>query len=198
MVHSFLIKYGEIGIKGKNRNLFEDALARTVRQKLVKVGEGYTVRKERGRIYVNCPEGYDQEAAIDALQHVFGIVGICPVVVKEKGDAEQLKRVVSNIVSNSVKYMDKTPSCIDLRILDAGDFIQVEIEDNGKGIETKELVNIFDRFYRTDVARSNTQNGSGIGLSIVRKIIEDHGGKIWAGSKIGQGTVMYFVLRKSL
>ena len=83
MVHSFLIKYGEIGIKGKNRNLFEDALARTVRQSLARVGEGYTVRKERGRIYVNCPEGYDADAAIDALQHVFGIVGICPVVIRE-------------------------------------------------------------------------------------------------------------------
>ena len=113
-------------------------------------------------------------------------------------DPEQLKRVVSNIISNSIKYMDKSPGKIDLRILDAGDFIQVEIEDNGKGIDTKDLVNIFDRFYRTDVARSNTQNGSGIGLSIVKKIIEDHGGKIWAGSKKGEGTIMYFVLRKSI
>ena len=112
-------------------------------------------------------------------------------------DPEQLKRVINNIISNSVKYMDKPLGKIDLRILDAGDFIQVEIEDNGKGIETKDLVNIFDRFYRTDTARTNTQNGSGIGLSIVKKIIEDHNGKIWAGSKIGQGTVMYFVIRKA-
>ena len=112
-------------------------------------------------------------------------------------DPEQLKRVINNIISNSVKYMDKPLGRIDLRILDAGDFIQVEIEDNGKGIETKDLVNIFDRFYRTDTARSNTQNGSGIGLSIVKKIIEDHNGKIWAGSKLGEGTVMYFVIRKA-
>ena len=91
MVHSFLIKYGEIGIKGKNRNLFEDALARSVRQALARVGEGYSVRKERGRIYVSCPEGYDAEAAVDALQHVFGIVGICPVEIREKADPAQLK-----------------------------------------------------------------------------------------------------------
>ena len=56
-----------------------------------------------------------------------------------------------------------------------GDFIQVEIEDNGKGIAAKDLPNIFDRFYRTDSSRNSSQGGSGIGLSIVRKIIEDHG-----------------------
>ena len=111
-------------------------------------------------------------------------------------DPEQIKRVISNIVSNSVKYMDKANGKIELRILDAGDFIQVEIEDNGKGISSKELVNIFDRFYRTDSARTSVENGSGIGLSIVRKIIEDHSGKIWAGSKLGSGTTITFVIRK--
>ena len=111
-------------------------------------------------------------------------------------DPEQLKRVIDNIVGNSVKYMDKPKGTIDLRILDVGDFIQVEIEDNGKGIDPRDLVNIFDRFYRTDTARTNTENGSGIGLSIVKKIIEDHSGQIWAGSNPGKGTVMHFVIRK--
>ena len=111
-------------------------------------------------------------------------------------DAEQLKRVIDNIIGNSVKYMDKTEKRIDLRILDVGDFIQVELEDNGKGIDVKDLPNIFDRFYRTDASRNSSQGGSGIGLSIVRKIIEDHNGKIWASSTIGRGTTMHFVLRK--
>ncbi|MDO5423044.1 MAG: HAMP domain-containing sensor histidine kinase [Eubacteriales bacterium] len=111
-------------------------------------------------------------------------------------DAEQLKRVINNIIGNSVKYMDKSKGFINIRVKDVGDFIQVEIEDNGKGIGAKELPNIFDRFYRTDASRNSAQGGSGIGLSIVRKIIEDHGGKIWASSKLGAGTVMYFVLRK--
>lgn len=111
-------------------------------------------------------------------------------------DAEQLKRVINNIISNSVKYMDKSRGFIHIRVKDVGDFIQVEIEDNGKGIAAKDLPNIFDRFYRTDASRNSSQGGSGIGLSIVRKIIEDHGGKIWASSKLGAGTVMYFVLRK--
>ncbi|MCR5160595.1 MAG: HAMP domain-containing histidine kinase [Lachnospiraceae bacterium] len=111
-------------------------------------------------------------------------------------DAEQLKRVVSNIIGNSVKYMDKPHGEIALRIRDEGDFIHVEIEDNGKGIEAKDLAYIFDRFYRTDASRNSAQGGSGIGLSIVKKIIEDHSGKIWAASRVGYGTTMHFVIRK--
>ena len=111
-------------------------------------------------------------------------------------DAEQLKRVINNIVSNSLKYMDKDRGKINLRLRDVGDFIQVELEDNGKGIAAKDVPNIFDRFYRTDASRNSLQGGSGIGLSIVKKIIEEHGGNIWAASKEGEGTTMYFVLRK--
>ena len=85
---------------------------------------------------------------------------------------------------------------ISIRVKDVGDFIQVEIEDNGRGIAAKDLPAIFDRFFRADASRNSSKGGSGIGLSIVRKIIEDHGGKIWANSKLGCGTVMYFVLRK--
>ena len=111
-------------------------------------------------------------------------------------DAEQIKRVINNIIGNSIKYMDKKQGIINIRILDVGDFVQVEIEDNGKGIGAKELPNIFDRFYRTDSSRNSSKGGSGIGLSIVKKIIEDHGGKIWATSKEGVGTEIHFVLRK--
>lgn len=111
-------------------------------------------------------------------------------------DAEQMKRVINNIISNSVKYMDKPKGIINIRIKDVGDFIQIEIEDNGRGIAAKDLPCIFDRFYRTDSSRNSSQGGSGIGLSIVRKIVEDHGGRIWATSKEGMGTEMHIVLRK--
>lgn len=111
-------------------------------------------------------------------------------------DPEQLRRVINNIVGNSIKYMDKTEKYIHIRIKDVGDFIQVEIEDNGRGIAQKDLPYIFDRFYRTDASRNSATGGSGIGLSIVKKIIEDHGGKIWATSKEDSGTTMYFVIRK--
>ncbi len=113
-------------------------------------------------------------------------------------DPEQMKRVVNNIVGNSVKYMDKEKGRIDVRILDEHDSVRIEIEDNGKGIAAKDIPNIFDRFFRTDSSRNSAQGGSGIGLSIVRKIIEDHGGFIWATSREGEGTCMHFVIRKYL
>lgn len=111
-------------------------------------------------------------------------------------DPEQMKRVINNIISNSIKYMDKPHGKIHIRILDEVDSIRVEIEDNGKGIAQKDLQNIFDRFYRTDASRNSGTGGSGIGLSIVKKIIQDHGGYIWATSKEGEGTCIHFVIRK--
>ena len=111
-------------------------------------------------------------------------------------DPEQMKKVINNIISNSVKYMNKPNGTIDIRILDEVDSIRIEIEDNGKGIAQKDLGKIFERFYRTDASRNSAQGGSGIGLSIVKKIIEDHGGYIWATSREGEGTCMHCVLRK--
>lgn len=123
-------------------------------------------------------------------------VNYTPVQTQIIADAEQLKRVINNIVGNSIKYLDKPKGFINIRIKDDKDFIQVEIEDNGKGIGESDLPFIFDRFYRTDTSRNSAKGGSGIGLSIVKKIIEDHGGEIWATSKELTGTVMYFKLRK--
>jgi len=111
-------------------------------------------------------------------------------------DPEQMKKVVNNIIGNSVKYIDKEKGIIDIRLLDEIDSVRVEIEDNGRGISSKDLGQIFERFFRTDASRNSSQGGSGIGLSIVKKIIEDHGGYIWATSKEKEGTCMHFVIRK--
>lgn len=112
------------------------------------------------------------------------------------GDPEQLTRVIHNIASNSVKYMGHDGGQVNMRIKDVGDFIQVEMEDDGQGIPAGDLPYIFDRTFRGDASRNSQTGGSGIGLAVVRKIIEDHGGKVWATSKVGVGTVVYFVLRK--
>lgn len=98
--HTFLIKYGEIGIKGKNRYLFEDALVRQVRFALKDVDGEFQVYKSQARIYVDCGEDYDYEDAVEHLTRVFGIVGICPVVRMEDQGFEQLKKDV-------VAYMDE-------------------------------------------------------------------------------------------
>ncbi|MBD5544138.1 MAG: HAMP domain-containing histidine kinase [Lachnospiraceae bacterium] len=111
-------------------------------------------------------------------------------------DPEQLRRVINNIIGNSIKYMDKEKGIIEIRILDQIDSVRIEIEDNGRGISQKDLPRIFERFYRTDASRNSTKGGSGIGLSIVKKIVEDHGGYIWATSKETEGTCIHFVIRK--
>lgn len=111
-------------------------------------------------------------------------------------DPEQMKKVINNIIGNSIKYMDKEKGIIDIRLTEDNDSVRIEIADNGKGIPSKDLGNIFERFYRTDASRNSSQGGSGIGLSIVKKIIEDHGGYIWATSKEGVGTCMHFVIRR--
>jgi len=115
-------------------------------------------------------------------------------------DPEQLKRVVNNIVGNSIKYIDRSKDeCeIDIRILDELDSVRIEIEDNGRGIAAKDLGQIFERFYRSDASRNSARGGSGIGLSIVKKIVEDHGGYIWATSREDEGTCMHIVFRKFL
>lgn len=91
---TFLIKYGEIGIKGKNRYLFEEALAKQIRHALKPVEGEFEVRREQGRIYVDCLSEYDFDETVEALKRVFGIVGICPVVVTEDEGFEKLAETV--------------------------------------------------------------------------------------------------------
>ena len=94
MINAFLIKYAEIALKGKNRHLFEDALIRQMRLALEKIEGEFQVTKEQGRVYVHCHSAYDFEEAVEALQKVFGIVGICPVAIYEEKGFEQLSQDV--------------------------------------------------------------------------------------------------------
>lgn len=144
--------------------------------------------------FADCVEevGLDLESKGIKLNYT----NLIPPDTRVIADPEQMKRVINNIINNSVKYLGKKDGVIDIRILDDVESVRIEIQDNGKGIAAKDLANIFERFYRTDASRNSTQGGSGIGLSIVKKIIEDHGGYIWATSKEGEGTCMHFVIRK--
>jgi thiamine biosynthesis protein ThiI len=104
MFKAFLIKYAEIGLKGNNRYLFENALRDRVADSLQPLGE-YTVSKEQGRIFVECPEEYDYEETVAALQKVFGISSICPVAVIDGTDWEILTEGVRAYVDSM--YPDK-------------------------------------------------------------------------------------------
>ena len=136
-------------------------------------------------------------------------------------DPQQLRRVIQNIIHNAVKYNDKEHGHIYVRIENMPDrtnrpifrqineegtdiypgsicksFVRVEIEDNGPGIPAKDLPHIFDKFYRADTSRNSSKGGSGLGLSIVKMIIYDHGGEVGADSIEGTGTRFYFTLKK--
>ena len=102
---SFLIKYAEIGVKGKNRYLFEDALVKQIHHRLKNLEGNFSVTKEAGRIYAEAAEDFDYDEVIDALQHVFGIVGICPMVQIEDNGYEDLKAQVVKYVDDA--YEDK-------------------------------------------------------------------------------------------
>ena len=95
MYKAFLIKYGEIGVKGKNRYLFEDALVKQIRFALKDVEGNFAVTKENGRIYATAKSDFDYDEAVEALQRVFGIVGICPVVqIEDKGFDDLANEVI--------------------------------------------------------------------------------------------------------
>ena len=117
----------------------------------------------------------------------------CRLVV----DEEQIRRVMNNIVSNSVKYAHVSPLEITMKVEDAGSEIRVSLADNGVGIAPKDLPHVFDRFYRADSSRNRSTGGSGIGLSIVKSIIEEHGGSVEASSEKDKGTVISFLLKKA-
>lgn len=120
-------------------------------------------------------------------------VGISTVIDMDK---EQIKRALNNIVSNAVKYMDKEEPEIHFRVTETSDAINIQISDNGRGIDEKDLPHIFERFYRSDVSRNTKLGGSGIGLSIVKKVIENHEGSVVAMSKPGVGTEVSIELKK--
>lgn len=147
----------------------------------------------------------------------------CSEGTKVLADPEQLKRVIQNIIGNAVKYQNKTAGAIDITIKDVPvpkpipplyrqidkngipidpeppkppEYVEICIRDNGPGIEEKDLPYIFHRFFRADASRNSSKRGSGLGLAIVAKIVHDHGGRVWAESTLGEGTSIFFTLRK--
>ena len=106
MYKAFLIKYGEIGVKGKNRYLFEDALVSQIRYVLEDAEGEFEVRKEQGRIYVECSDDYDYEETVSCLKKVFGVVWICPVVFFEDNGFEDTAERVINFIDTVYEKKD--------------------------------------------------------------------------------------------
>ncbi|MGV8146250.1 MAG: sensor histidine kinase [Alkaliphilus sp.] len=112
-------------------------------------------------------------------------------------DREHIKRVMNNIIVNAVNYLNKINSKIEIVLVqNSSDYI-ISIKDNGAGIQKDKIEYIFDRFYRSDDSRNKPTEGSGLGLTIAKEIVEAHGGKIWVESDLGVGTSISFSLRKT-
>lgn len=113
-------------------------------------------------------------------------------------DPVQMKRVLVNIMQNSMKYMDKEEKRVEITLNDLDDRVQIIIADNGQGIDEEHLEYIFDRFYRVDESRNPETGGTGLGLAISKQIVEQHGGKINVYSKYLEGTKMVIELSKEV
>lgn len=110
-------------------------------------------------------------------------------------DRFRISQVLQNLIENAIFYNPEKTK-IDIRFFDLEKKIMVEIEDDGRGIEDRHLSRIFERFYRVDEDRSRHSGGSGLGLSIVKNILETHGQSITVESKLGKGTIFRFTLDK--
>ncbi|MBU2938170.1 GHKL domain-containing protein [Lacinutrix sp. C3R15] len=110
-----------------------------------------------------------------------------------KGDKYRLQQLFQNLIGNAVKYNDKAKGTIEIGVKNLDTYWQFYIKDNGKGIEEA----YFDKIFKTFEKLENNPDSSGIGLSIVKKIVELYGGKIWLESQVNIGTTFYFTLKKS-
>jgi histidine kinase len=140
---------------------------------------------------------YVEETHLDLIEkdvHVAFTSPVAPLYVK--ADRDKLRRVLSNLISNCVKYMDKQDKQIVITLIDKTHEVIVEVRDNGAGIDPAALPNIFDRFYRAEQSRNSQTGGSGLGLAIAKQIVLEHEGTIWAESEVGKGTSIFFSLKK--
>jgi signal transduction histidine kinase len=133
------------------------------------------------------------EAALAHQQLVAQLTPL-PLVV---GNARRLRQVVNNLVSNGLKY---TPAGgqISVAAREDGDFIFVQVRDTGIGITLDDQRQIFDKFYRVHSEATERINGSGLGLSIVKAIVEKHNGRVWVESEPGKGSTFTVVLPRYL
>lgn len=111
-------------------------------------------------------------------------------------DVEQLERIILNILSNAIKY-NKVNGNIDVVVKDKNEEVHIEVSDTGVGIPKDKVDIIFDRFERFDNKNAAIKEGSGIGLSIVKKLVDALGGKIEIKSEVDKGTTVRLIFKKS-
>lgn len=120
---------------------------------------------------------------------------IDPKATEVPVDRQQLERVIINLVGNAVKFVPSTKGTITIKTkLNDDQMVEIQVIDNGIGIEEKETHRLFEEFYRVENAINQNVKGTGLGLSLAKKIVEAHKGKIWVTSKVGSGTTFHFTV----
>ena len=182
-------KFGEVSIQ--NFNLIETTLEKMeqlISDVLMYSSVGAQALEE---------ESVDLNDLVNELKKILFVpehitINILNTLPKIQGDKTKLKQLFQNLISNAVKFNDKEKGLIEIDVEEQDAFYQFSVKDNGVGIEEKYHDKIFKIFHALNKSREST----GIGLSIVKKIIDIHSGKIWITSKIGEGTTFYFTLKK--
>jgi signal transduction histidine kinase len=115
--------------------------------------------------------------------------------LRVKADRDRLEQIIINILANALHYTE-TGGRVVFSAKEANDRVEFTVRDTGIGIAPENLPHVFERFYRVDRSRSRRGNtgGSGIGLTIVQRLVEAHEGDIWIESKVGAGTTVHFIL----
>lgn len=139
-------------------------------------------------------ESYTKQAK--SKHYTLGFKPDCDIPFKVIADKERIRQVLNNLIGNSIAY-GKEAGHTNIGLYDLDASILIEVSDDGEGIEAEHLPRLFERFYRTDKSRSRNSGGSGLGLSIVKHIIEAHDQSIDVRSDIGKGTTFTFALKKS-
>lgn len=116
-----------------------------------------------------------------------------PIVAEILVDPDRMLQTLTNLLSNAIKFSEPS-NTVWLRGQLQSDYLQIEVQDQGRGIPTDKLQTIFERFQQVDASDSRKKGGTGLGLTICRNIVEQHDGKIWAESILGQGSTFYVTL----
>ncbi|WP_426716025.1 sensor histidine kinase [Corynebacterium auriscanis] len=160
--------------------LVEDLLA------LVRMDEGRPLKQDRVDVLELVLHSADSARAGFPGRHVSvnNRCGDIPVVI---GDANRLHQVVGNLLTNALRHGGDAAQ-VQINLSQGSHTVIIEVSDDGNGIAEKDLPHLFERFYRPDVSRSRASGGSGLGLSIVKSLVEAHGGTITVASRLGDGT----------
>lgn len=119
----------------------------------------------------------------------------CRPRMLSRGDEEGLRTILSNLIDNAIKYTVQGGEVF-VRCQSTSETVTIEVQDSGIGIAEKELVRIFERFYRVDRARSRDMGGTGLGLSIVKNLTQAFGGTVGVESQLGKGSTFRITLRR--